>query len=302
MNKIKILEVGPRDGFQNLKQMLTTEQKLSVIDGLVNAGLKSIEITSFVSPKAIPQMADAQVVAEECLRRYPEVELWGLVPNLRGATNAWNAGIRNISCILSVSETHNRANIRRSREETLAEISRIREEYPEANLCIGLATVFGCPYEGILPMDEIVSFVGRIRSIGVYDINLADTVGLGDPKLVRQTIRCLKEAFPDCRWQVHIHDTRNMGMVNTLAAVESGVDVVQSGLGGLGGCPFAPGASGNTATEDLVFMLERMGYDTGVDFSRLMEVSRYQKSFIDGIYSGHHLNIDPSVVCTGGAV
>lgn len=297
MKKINILEVGPRDGWQNLKQMLTIEEKLKLIDGIIDAGVSQLEVTSFVSPKAIPQMADAAEVAKYCVEKHPDTKIYALAPNFRGVENAYNAGIRNISYVISVSESHNMANIKRTHEESLAELQRILDTYPEMNICIGLATVFGCPFEGIPPVQKAVDFAKRIYDMGVRSMNLADTIGIADPRQVREVVKAMLEALPDCEFQIHIHDTRNMGMVNTLAAIECGIETVQSTLGGLGGCPFAPGASGNTATEDLVFMLERMGYDTGVNFDKLLELAKFQKSFIDGIYSGHQQNITTKMPC-----
>lgn len=292
MSKVNIFEVGPRDGFQNLSDYLPKEKKLEIIDGLIESGIKQLEITSFVSPKAIPQMIDAKEIAKYCVEKFPEVDLYALVPNLYGAKSAWECGIKNISYVISLSETHNKKNINRTHEESIAELENIMKTYPEMNISLGMATVFGCPFEGKPKIEEAVKFAKRLWEIGIREINLADTIGIADPKQVRNTINALVDELPDCRWQVHIHDTRNMGMVNTLAAIECGITTVQSTLSGLGGCPFAPGASGNTATEDLVYMLENMGYETGVDFDKLLKLSKYQKSFIDGVYSGHHVNID----------
>ena len=295
--RVNILEVGPRDGFQNLKQMLTTQQKLEIIDGLIESGIKELEVTSFVSPKAIPQMADAKEVAKYCLEKYPETKIYALIPNLKGAQLAWEAGIRNVSYVISLSESHNKANINRTHEESFAELKELIETYPGLNICVGLATVFGCPFEGIPKISDAVAFAEKLWDYGVRSINLADTIGIADPRQVRETVKAMKEALPECEFQIHIHDTRKMGMENTLAAIECGITTVQSTLGGLGGCPFAPGASGNTATEDLVYMLERMGYETGVDFDKLLALSKYQKSFIEGVYSGHHMNIGTKVPC-----
>ena len=291
MERIQIVEVGPRDGWQNLKQMLTFEEKLSIIDGLVQAGVNEMEVTSFVSPKAIPQMADAAQLAAACIEKYPDVKLWALAPNFRGVENAWNAGIRHVSYVISVSESHNKANIRRTHDESFAELSRILETYPDLEISVGMATSLGCPFEGIPAKEKVLDFCQRLYDTGVRSMYLADTIGIADPRQVRELTRAVLERFSDCDWQVHIHDTRGMGLVNTLAAIECGITRVQSTLGGLGGCPFAPGASGNTATEDLVYMLERMGYETGINFDKLLEVSKFQKSFVDGIYSGHQMNI-----------
>lgn len=297
MPTINVLEVGPRDGWQNLKQMLTLQQKLDIIDRIVDAGVSELEVTSFVSPKAIPQMADAAEVARVCIEKYPHVKLYALAPNFRGVQNAVNAGIRHISYVISVSESHNKANVNRSHEESFAELAKIIETYPGLDICVGMATIFGCPFEGILPLQKGLDFARRLFEIGVRSFSIADTIGIADPKQVRETTKALLDMYPDCDWQVHIHDTRNMGMVNTLAAVECGVKTVQSTLGGLGGCPFAPDASGNTATEDLIYMLHRMGYETGIDFEKLLAASKYQKSFVSGVYSGHQMNIGDTAPC-----
>ena len=297
MQKINVFECGPRDGWQNLKQILTTEQKLRYIDGLFACGIHSMEITSFVSPRAIPQMADAAEIARRCVEKYPDKELVALVPNFRGAQLANDAGLKSLTYVISLSETHNKANINRTHDQSFEELGRIKDSFPEMMLCLGLATTFGCPFEGIPELSRVVDFIGRIWEAGVDTLYLADTIGIADPAQVRRTVAAVRESFPELKLQVHIHDTRGMGLVNTLAAIEAGVDTVQSTLGGLGGCPFAPGASGNTATEDLVYMLERMGYDTGIDFQALLALSKQQKAEIDGVYNGHQMNISAKSPC-----
>ncbi len=288
MKKIQIYEVGPRDGFQNLCDYIEAEKKLEIIDRIVDAGVKRMQITSFVSPKAISQMKDADIVAKACISKYRDVMLSALVPNLRGAQSAWESGIRNISYVVSLSESHNQVNIRRSHIESFAELKRIVDEYPDFNICLDLATTFGCPFEGKKDKDEVVSFLKDYVDCGIKSINLCDTTGVANPAQVRKTIATVQDAYPELSLIVHIHDTRNMGMVNTLAAIESGVSVVQTSLGGLGGCPFVPGASGNLATEDLAFMLDEMGYVTGVDVKKLIDAAKYEvKTIPNGLYSGH---------------
>ncbi len=291
MEDVIILESGPRDGFQNLSEVLDTKTKLEIIDGLIQSGIKAIEVTSFVSPKAIPQMIDAKEVAEYCVKKYSDVELYALVPNLKGAQLAYAAGIKSLSYVISLSKSHNKANINRTHEESFEELAKMIAECPEVKICVGIATAFGCPFEGLPKVEETVAFAQKIYDMGIRSLNLADTIGIADPKQVRETIRAIKKDMPDCELQIHIHDTRNMGIVNTLAAIEEGVNIVQTTLGGLGGCPFAPGASGNTATEDLVYMLDRMDIKTGVNFEELLALSKKQKEQIDGVYSGHQLNI-----------
>ena len=291
---IDIYEVGPRDGFQNLKDYIPLEAKLSIIDGMVQAGVRHIQITSFVSPKAIPQLKDSKDVAAACVEKYPEIDLLALVPNLFGAKSAWEAGIKKVSYVVSLSASHNKANINRTHEESFSELQKIREAFPDMHICLDLATTFGCPFEGKAPVETAVAFVEPYTKL-VQEINLCDTIGVANPRQVRETIAAMQAAYPNLPLQVHIHDTRNMGMVNTLAAIECGVTRVQSTLGGLGGCPFAPGASGNLSTEDLVYMLNDMDYETGIDFEQLLQVSKAQKELIPaGVFSGHQMNIQKS--------
>lgn len=297
--RIEIVEVGPRDGFQNLCDYIPVEDKLHFIDGLADAGIRHIQITSFVSPKAIPQMRDAAEVARESLARHPDLNLFALVPNLRGAQSAKEAGLGKVSNVISLSESHNKANIRKSHDDSFAELDRILDSVPGLDVSVDVATAFGCPFEGKIPADRLVDFIGRAHDKGIREFTLCDTTGMANPAQVRSVVEKVTNAFPDAVFQAHIHDTRNMGMVNTLAAVEAGINYVQSTLGGLGGCPFAPGASGNTATEDLVNMLNEMGFETGVDQEKLTLLAREEKERIPGIYSGHLLNIPASARTQG---
>ena len=288
MNKIDIYEVGPRDGFQNIKTYIPLEEKIKIIDGLLEAGVQHIQFTSFVSPKAIPQMKDARELALTCRETHPDADLFALVPNLRGAQTAVDVGLDWVSYVVSLSESHNKANIRRSHEESFAELIKIQEAYPDLDICLDLATTFGCPFEGMKDVDDLIPFLRPYVERGIRTVNLCDTIGIANPAQVRRMVSAVKEAYGETDLQVHIHDTRNMGMVNTLAAIELGVTKVQSTLGGLGGCPYAPGASGNLATEDLAFMLTAMGYDTGIDLDKMVELARYQKTLIpEGLFSGH---------------
>mgnify|MGYP002794507540 FL=1 len=292
MKAIEIYEVGPRDGFQNQKVYIPKEKKLLIIDAIAASGVKHIQVTSFVSPKAIPQMADSAEVAAACAEKYPELSLYALAPNLRGAYNAWNAGIKHIFYVVSLSASHNKANINRTHEQSMQEYLNIHENLPDMEVSIDLATTFGCPFEGKPSTQAVVDFIGSYVEAGVGEVDLCDTVGLANPAQVREVIASVKSAFPSLELQVHIHDTRNMGMVNTLAAIEAGVTKCQSTLGGLGGCPFAPGASGNLATEDLVYMLNGMGYGTGIDTDALITAARLEKELLgEGNFSGHLMNI-----------
>jgi len=286
--KVDIYDVDPRDGFQNVKEYIPADKKLEIIDGLIEAGMKHVQITSFVSPKAIPQMKDAGEVARACVAKYPDVDLFALVPNLRGAQNAWEAGIKSISYVVSLSLSHNQANIRKTHEESFTELQKIQEAYPDMEICLDLATTFGCPFEGMKYASEVVSFLKDYAESGIKTVNLCDTVGMANPAQVRDTIDAVKKAYPDVELMVHIHDTRGMGMACTLAAIEKGVTKVQSTLGGLGGCPFAPGASGNLATEDLAYMLLEMGYETGLNVPEMITLAKYQAEVVpEGNFSGH---------------
>ena len=293
MNKIEIYEVGPRDGFQNIPEYIPLETKLTIIEGLQAAGIRHLQMTSFVSPKAVPQMKDAAELARICLERYPETDLLALVPNLRGAQTAWENGICHVSTVVSLSESHNRANINRTSAESQTEIAKILETYPEMDVCLDLATAFGCPFEGKKTEEDVVSFIRPYVDLGIRTVNLCDTIGIANPAQVRRTIAAVQKTYPQLDLMIHIHDTRNMGLVNTLAAIEAGVSQVQSTLGGLGGCPFAPGASGNLATEDLVFMLQEMGYDLDIDVQKLIDLARDQARIIPGgIFSGHLFKVE----------
>ena len=292
--QVEVIEVGPRDGFQSVKcAPITTEQKLTVIDQLVAAGVKHIEYTSFVSPKAIPQLADAADVTRVVLEKYPGLDLFALIPNLRGAQNAYELGLRRVCYVVSLSKSHNKANINRTHEQSLEAYKEIRAAYPDLDIIVDLATTFGCPFEG--KYDDpaaAVNFLKDYVDAGMKTCCLCDTIGIADPAQVRAVISAVKEAYPDLDLMVHFHDTRGLGMANTLAAMEMGVTKVQAALGGLGGCPFAPGASGNLSTEDVVWALNEMGYDTGISFSKLLAAAKAQVQAIPGTYSGHHINAE----------
>lgn len=299
MKNVTIVEVGPRDGFQSVSCMqIPTEEKIAIIDRLAEAGVQHMEITSFVSPKSIPQMADAAAVAEYALKKYPDRDYFALVPNLRGAANAYALGLRKLCYVVSLSTSHNRANINRTHEQSLSAYSEIRESYPDLQLDVDLATTFGCPFEGkYTDPREPAAFLRPYWEAGMRSVTLCDTIGIADPAQVRRVLCAVKEAYPELAVQVHFHDTRGLGMVNTLTALELGVDGVQTALGGLGGCPFAPGASGNLSTEDTVWMLNEMGYDTGIRFAPLLAAAKAQKEAIPGNYSGHHICVEKETPC-----
>lgn len=292
MCKVNIYEVGPRDGFQNVKEFIPTELKIEIVDRILASGIKRMQLTSFVSPKAIPQLRDAKEVAAAILPKYKDVDFSALVPNLYGAKAALDAGIKTVNYVVSLSKTHNKANINRTHEQSFEELERILNELNGLNVFVDIATVFGCPFEGKFETGVILDFVGRVADYGIKEIGIADTIGIANPKEVREISKACVENFPEINFVSHIHDTRNMGIVNTLASIESGINTVQSTVGGLGGCPFAPGASGNTATEDLVYMLNDMAYDTGVDFDKLIQAAIFEKDMIEGSYSSHQIGVN----------
>lgn len=294
--KIDLIEVGPRDGFQNLKTYIPPEKKIAVAEELIAAGVRHMQITSFVSPKVIPQMKDAAEVASALAANHPDLDLFALVPNFQGAKNAQAAGLRKVANVISLSTSHNMANIRRTHDQSFAELEKIVAELPDLEVCLDIATAFGCPFEGKQrDAETLLAFEKRAYDLGIRTFNLCDTVGMADPKQVRDFIAATRRAFPDVRVEIHIHDTRGMGIVCTLAGIEAGADGVQSTLGGLGGCPFAPGASGNTSTEDLVFMLNEMGYETGIDFKKILAAAKSEFQSIEGNYSGANIRVAHTV-------
>ncbi|MEO0575444.1 MAG: hydroxymethylglutaryl-CoA lyase [Pseudomonadota bacterium] len=275
-NDVLISEVGPRDGLQSIDAILPTETKLAWIRAQAAAGFTEIEVGSFVSPKALPQMADtADVVAGA--RDVPGLVVAVLVPNLRGAQNAVAAGAHKISIPFSVSETHSIKNVRRDHEQMFDEVAKIaqlvREQPEPIHFEAGLSTAFGCTIEGTVSEDLVVRSAERLMACGVAEVGLSDTTGYANPAQVKRLIKKVRAAVGhDKLTGVHLHNTRGLGLANAAAALDEGITTLDSSLGGLGGCPYAPGASGNIVTEDLVFMLEAMGLKTGVDIDKLLAV------------------------------
>lgn len=289
---VKIVEIGPRDGFQSVKDFIPTEYKSKVIDGLVAAGYKKIQCTSFVSPTAIPQMADAAQVARTALERHPDVDFFALVPNYRGAQGAVEAGLKEITPVISLSVSHNQNNVRRSHAESLDEIAKIRQDFPDVKITQDIATVFGCPFEGRMEIPPLLDLMGKLHSLGIRAFTLCDTIGVAYPQQIKEVLTSARKTFPDCELNIHIHDTRNMGVLNSYTGILCGADSVQASIGGLGGCPFAPGATGNTSSEDLIYMLHQEGYDIGIDFKALLALARdVYKNVPGGSFSGHHIHI-----------
>jgi len=287
-NHVTITEVGPRDGFQNVKAFIPTQDKIAIIEALIDAGIRNFELTSFVSPKAIPQLADASDVCRAILEKYSgRINGSALVPNLRGAQSAWEAGIREAACIMSVSVSHNRANINRTHDESLTDLAKMPESLPEMKIRVDLATAFACPFEGWIVPETVGELAAKIYRLGVRKIVLADTIGVATPDRVHALCIYMRQRFPDVDFSLHLHDTRGMGLSNTLAGMAAGITSFETSIAGLGGCPFAPGAAGNTATEDLVNMLEDMKISTGVDLKKLVGVARLVEEKVDAQVNSH---------------
>ncbi|HUP96431.1 MAG TPA: hydroxymethylglutaryl-CoA lyase [Usitatibacter sp.] len=278
--RIYVNDVAVRDGFQIEKAFIPTATKVELINQLSRTGLHKIEVTSFVSPKMVPALADANEVLAG-IERVPGVIYVALVPNVRGAQNAAASPRKpdEVNAVVSASETHNRANINRTHEQSLGELPTMVKVAHEAGLKItmSLSTTFGCPFEGHVNEDVVMDFVGRFRDLGFDGISLADTTGMANPRQVRELTGRVLERFPppdETYYTLHFHNTRGMGLANVVAGIEAGVRSFDGSLSGLGGCPFAPGATGNICTEDMVNMLEDMGHDTRVDLAKLLAVAR----------------------------
>ena len=278
---VTLYEVGPRDGLQNESRMIPTSDKIALVDALSETGLRAIEVTSFVNPKWIPQLADAVEVASR-IKRKQDVVYSALVPNRQGLDSALKAGMREIAVFLSASETHNKKNINKTIAATL---DAFRETIPPAlerglRVRAYVSTVYGCPYEGPVDPGKAVELCRVLRALGCYQISLGDTIGVANPRQVRDVLSRVLAETPAQDVAVHFHDTRGTALANILVAVEMGITTVDAALGGLGGCPYAPGASGNVATEDVIYMLEGMGVHTGVDLDRLIDCARLASSLV----------------------
>lgn len=290
---IRICEVGPRDGLQNEKAPLSVEQKIELIERTVEAGARSIEIGSFVHPKAIPQMADTDEVARR-LKRVDGVEYRTLVLNLKGMERALAAGISKVKLTASASLGHSLANINKTPEEVVRGFAECADFATKNNMELSgaLSVAFGCSFDGKVPWEQVKSVLSCFREIGVNELSLSDATGMGDPRLVYETCIKAQEAFPGVTWTLHFHNTRGMGLANVVAGLLAGVTHYDGCFAGLGGCPFIPGAAGNIATEDLVHMCEEMGIETGFDLDKLIAVGKDVQKMI-----GH--STDSSVLRAG---
>jgi hydroxymethylglutaryl-CoA lyase len=293
---VRIREVGPRDGFQNEPETIATEDKVRLIDMLSASGLQRVEVTSFVRPDVIPQLSDAEQVLEQVQRR-DGVSFSVLIPNERGLERALPLRERfdEVSVFLSASETHNRKNVNRSIEESLAGLERTLAAAGEAGLRReGVISVsFGCPYEGEVPMERVFEIAERLAAAGCAEVGFGDTTGMANPRQVREFFAAASERLDGVELTAHFHNTRGQGLANVLAALEEGVDSFESSFGELGGCPVPPGSTGNVSSEDVVSMLHEMGVQTGVDLPQLIAASRAAQEVLGRPLGAHVLRAGP---------
>ena len=291
-SEVSLREVGPRDGLQN-EPTVPTDDKIALIDALSGTGVRRIEAVSFVHPRAIPQMGDAAEVWSR-ITKSPDIDYSALVPNLTGAQRALDAGVRSVEVVVSASDAHNRANLNRSTKESLADLVPIvRLVHGAGGTCqVVVATSWGCPYEGDVPVERVVSVARTAVDAGADALAYGDTTGMATPSRVEHLVEATRTDLPALPLTLHFHNTRGTGLANVLAALQLGVTDFDASVGGLGGCPYAPGASGNIATEEVVHMLEDMGVRTGVDLDRLLEVAALAERLV-----GHEL---PSQVLRAG--
>jgi len=287
---VDVYEVGPRDGLQNELRIVPLEGKLRLIAALVEAGERRIEATSFVSPRWIPQLSDAEEVLKS-LPRVPGVTYSALVPNLRGLERARAAGLGEAAVFISASETHSKKNINKSIAEALSVAGDVTHGALAAGMRVRayLSVVWGCPYEGTVAVDRVVDLCRRLADMGIYQLSLGDTVGVGVPNQTEEILEAVSRHVPVEKLALHLHDTRGLALANALVGLSAGVTTFDASIGGLGGCPYAPGAAGNLATEDVVNMLHRMGVETGIDLGKLVEAGEVAQELIGRKLSGKFL-------------
>ena len=290
---VSLTEVGTRDGFQTEVELIPAAVKAEVIDGLIDAGLRHIEATSFVSPRAVPQLADAHETLS-LLRNRDRACIHALAPNGRGAERALGAGVDEIVCFISASETHNRANLNASIEESIAKLDDVVSVVRgKAALRGAIACAFGCPFEGEVPVDAVLRIVDAYANLGFTRLTFGDTTGMAVPPTVARLVEASRKRFAGLPIALHFHNTRGVGLANVMVGLDLGILEYESSIAGLGGCPFAPGATGNICTEDLVYLLEESGYDTGVDLAKLIAVAKRTEEVIGRTLPGQVMKAGP---------
>jgi len=274
-SRVTVVEVGPRDGLQNEPATVPTDVKVAFVDRLTNAGLPVIEVTAFVSPKWVPQMADAIDVFKHIYTK-PGVRYTALVPNRAGLDRAFEAGVREIAIFAASSETFSKRNINQTIDESFVTYREVTDAALQAGLKVRayLSTAFGCPFEGTVPESRVAELCERLLALGAFEVAVSDTIGIGHPGQVARLLETIAARVPLDRIALHLHDTRGTALANVLVGLQHGVTTFDSAAGGLGGCPYAPGAAGNLATEDLIYMLDGLGIETGVSLGAVLEASR----------------------------
>lgn len=285
IKEVKITEVGPRDGFQSEKTILKTEDKIDIINNLIEAGFPRIEVSSFVSPKAIPQLADAEIILNK-VNRSSQTTLAALVPNARGALRAVEAKLDEIVVFLSASESHNKKNVNRSVKESLLGFKKIADIAGKNNIPIqgDIATAFGCPFEGNISPKKLADISKEYKLMGFKGVTLGDTTGMATPPVVIDAINAIRDNVPDFNITLHFHNTRGVGLANVMSGLNLGITDYESCFGGMGGCPFAPNATGNICSEDLIYLLHEMGIETGIDLDKIISIAKKVENLV-----GHKL-------------
>jgi len=297
IKKVKITEVGPRDGFQSEKNILKTEDKIDVINNLIEAGFPRIEVSSFVSPKAIPQLADAEIILNK-VKRNPNTTLAALVPNARGALRAVDAKLDEIVVFLSASESHNKKNVNRSVQESLLGFKEIADIAGKNNIPIqgDIATAFGCPFEGNVSSKKLADISKEYKLMGFKGVTLGDTTGMATPPVVTDAINAIRDNVPDFEITLHFHNTRGVGLANVMTGLNLGISDYESCFGGMGGCPFAPNATGNICSEDLIYLLHEMGIETGIDLDQLIKIAKKVESLVGHRLPGQVMRAGPRLL------
>jgi hydroxymethylglutaryl-CoA lyase len=292
--RITICEVGPRDGFQIETAFIPTDKKIEIINALFAAGLRHMQVTSFVSPRAVPQLADAEAVLAGIDRPEGAV-ITALIPNLRGAERAAACGVDAVHTVVSASETHNLKNVNRSIDASLGDFEAVFALLDRAGVAIegGIATAFGCPFEGVVPPEQVARIARRYQELGATSVGLGDTTGMATPATVRAAVRAIRAEAPGLRIGLHFHNTRGVGLACVMTGLAEGVTHYDASVGGLGGCPFAAGATGNICTEDLVYLLDESGYETGVDLTLMIEAARLTQEILGRELPGQVLKSGP---------
>lgn len=292
-SKVTVTEVGTRDGFQVEEKFIDTAVKAEIIDAMIAAGVRHIEATSFVSPRAVPQLADAHEVLSRLTRRQ-DAHIAALVPNARGAERALGAGVDETVCFVSASETHNSANLNASIAESLVNVAEVAKIVRgKVKMRGAVACAFGCPFEGEVPVEAAMRVVDTYVDLGFDALGLGDTTGMATPPTVARLVEAIRKRHPAMPVALHFHNTRGVGLANVMVGLDLGIREFESSIAGLGGCPFAPGATGNICTEDLVYLLEESGFDTGIDLAALIEVARRVESVIGRPLPGQVMKAGP---------